>query len=168
MTNTAVPTETWTKTLVSDLDFSLQSLRVPDHNTLCTCYPRSLSVLLACASALLSGRLVTPPPPSVPPSPPVKSHRGPDHSQANMWFELASQKQASIRGAVCVPPELGGQAQLVSSISVCVCVCSLNPTAGSKGQLKSQHIVSPETQQKIKIKRTCWTLILLFLSIILK
>lgn len=29
-----------------------------------------------------------------------------------------------------------------------VCVCSSNPTAGSKGQLKSQHIVSLETWQK--------------------
>lgn len=26
--------------------------------------------------------------------PSVKSPRGPDHSEANMWFELASQKQA--------------------------------------------------------------------------
>ena len=34
-------------------------------------------------------------------------------------------------------------------LSVCVFVCGFSPATGSKGQLKSQHIVSPETQQKI-------------------
>lgn len=38
------------------------------------------------------------------PLPSVKSPRGPDHGEANMWFELASQKQAlHTWGCVCIP-----------------------------------------------------------------
>lgn len=58
----------------------------------CTCYPRSKSVLLACASTLLVGLFGDVVHPLAPPS--VKSPRGPDHSKANIWFELTSQKQA--------------------------------------------------------------------------
>lgn len=36
----------------------------------------------------------------------------------------------------------------VSVCVKCVCVCSSNSTAGNKGQLKSQHIVSLETRWK--------------------
>lgn len=81
---------------------------IPTHSSdlYCTCYLWSVSVLLACASALLSGlcSLCRLPLPSTPPLPSVKSPRGPDHSEANMWFELASQKQAlRTWGWVCVP-----------------------------------------------------------------
>lgn len=112
-----------------------QSLSAPSHPQLptqtpthssdarCTCYPRSLSVLL-----------VWRPHPSAPPHPlfsplsPVKSPRGPDHSKANMWFELASQKPAlHTWGCVRNPrARWSGSACVVCNCerrANCVCVC---------------------------------------------
>ena len=100
----------------------------------------------------------------LPPPPSVKSPRGPDHSEANMWFELASQKQA-LHTWGCLRSSLVSLCSLCvclcvcmlvcqflslwrGCVCVCVCVCSSNSTAGNKGQLKSQHIVSLETWWK--------------------
>lgn len=83
------------------------------------------------------GCLATPPQhPPHPPTPhplfsslsPVKSPRGPDHSKANMWFELASQKPAlHTWGCVRNPrARWSGSACVVCNCerrANCVCVC---------------------------------------------